>query len=138
METITTPAFHSEIPATRTTERRKHPRIDVQPGVISSLQFTVVGQTLDISRGGLKFQYVASRDRSAKTCRLSISLVDRSFNLNMMPIRRVWDIAVPEMFAHKDITTRYCGVSFGELLDFQILALRFLIRNYTVSGNHTS
>jgi hypothetical protein len=29
-------------------------------------------------------------------------------------------------------------VSFGELLDFQILALRFLIRNHTVSGDHTS
>jgi len=138
METITTPAFHSEIPATRTTERREHPRIEVQPGVISSLQYTVVGQTLDISRGGVRFQYVASRDCSSETCRLSISLVDRSFNLNMMPIRRVWDIAVPEMFAHEDITTRYCGVSFGELLDFQILALQFLIRNYTVSDDHSS
>ena len=138
METITTAASHSEIPATRTTERREYPRVEVQPGVISSLQFTVVGQTLDISRGGLKFQYVASRDRSSETCRLSISLVDRSFNLDMMPIRRVWDIAVPEVFAHEDITTRYCGVALAERLDFQILALRFLIRNYTVSGDHTS
>ena len=106
--------------------------------MISSLQLTVVGQTLNISWGGLVFQYVASRACSAELCRLSISLTDRSFNLGMIPFKQVWDVATPDVFSCGTITSRYCGVAFGELLDFQILALQFLIQNYTIPAGQAS
>jgi hypothetical protein len=138
METIVTPIVEPGVEVKGGFERRSHSRFEVQPGVISSLQLTVVGQTLNISWGGLVFQYVASRARSAEPCRLSISLTDRSFNLGMIPFKRVWDVATPDVFSYGTITSRYCGVAFGELLDFQILALQFLIQNYTTPAGQAS
>lgn len=132
METIHAPIINPNVGPWETTERRANPRFRVRSGVISSLQLTVVGQTLNISRGGLVFQYVASRERTSAECRLSISLTDRSFNLDMVPFRKVWDRAAPEAFSYGNITSRYCGIEFGELLDFQILALQFLIQNHTL------
>jgi len=136
MENVTMHVAQPEMKERR--DRRRDPRLTVQPGVISSLGLTVVGQTLNISRGGLVFQYVASRERSSESDRLSICLTDRSFNLNLVPFKRIWDVAVPEIFSYDGITSRYCGVAFGELLDFQILGLQFLIRNHTIPADPTA
>jgi hypothetical protein len=137
METVPTPISRPRVEAQEFVERRGRPRFGACTGLITALQLTVVGQTLNISRSGLVFQYVASKDQSADACRLSISLSDRSFNLDMMPFKRIWDVPVPEVFSHGSITSRYCAVEFGELLDFQVLALQFLIRNYTTPITET-
>jgi hypothetical protein len=114
-------------------ERRTHKRFEVQHGAIASAHLTAVGEIINISHGGLEFQYVASRERSKESCRLSISLADSTFNLGMIPFKVAWDVPMPETFSCGPFSLRYCGVEFGNLADYQKLGLRFFVHNYTAT-----
>jgi hypothetical protein len=113
-------------------DRRSDERVAVRDGIIASLGLTVLGPIVNISRGGLAFRYVASQRRSKESSTLTISVSDNTFTLGMMPYRLVWDVASPQSFSYGDIALRYCGVEFGELKDFQKLALRYFIKHYGV------
>jgi len=112
-------------------ERRFHPRFGVQSGVIASLHLTVIGQIINISKNGLSFQYVARRDRSVASSTLHVSTTDQTFNLDMIPVRVVRDVAIPGSFSSGAISLRICCVEFGDLEDYQIFALQYFIQKYS-------
>ena len=111
-------------------ERRADQRFAVRVGAIASLRLPVVGQIVNISRSGLAFRYVASKERSKESSTLSISLSDNTFTLAMIPFEVIWDLPSPRSFSFGDIALRYCGVVFGELVDYQRLALNYFIKHY--------
>ena len=115
-------------------ERRSEQRFAVTEGAIASLNLTVMGQIVNISRGGLAFRYVASHERSKESTSLKISLSDTSFTLGMIPFEAVWDVAMPESFSCGDIALRCCGGIFGDLEDYQSLALDYFMEHYLVDG----
>jgi hypothetical protein len=117
-------------------ERRADQRFEVREGAIASLRLPVVGQIVNISYGGLAFRYVASHGRSKESASLSISLSDNTFNLAMMPFEVAWDVASPQSFSFGDIALRYCGVAFGDLVDYQRLALKYFVKHYRQGGAH--
>ncbi len=113
-------------------ERRSQGRFGIRDGAVASLQLTVIGKIMNISHGGLAFQYVASRERSRESSRLSISLTDRTFNLGMIHFKVVWDSAMPQSFSSGPISLRHCGGEFRTLEDYQMLALQFFMEKYSV------
>ena len=114
-------------------EKRFYPRFEVLDGAIASLNHTVIGQIINISQNGLIFRYVARSDNWMELSTLDISTSDRTFNLGMIPIKVVRDVATPGSFFSDAISLRYCCVEFGVLEDYQIVALRYFIQNHTIA-----
>jgi hypothetical protein len=110
-------------------ERRKHKRFRVQNGSFAALcpQFSILGQIIDISTGGLSFRYVASEERSKESSQLRILLTDGSFCFDKIPFEAVWDTPMPREFSFGAITLRQCGVQFGELTHGQKLDLQYFM-----------
>ena len=131
MENWTRPMYGKEL-----VEERKHNRFKVQNGGFAALhpQFTVLGQIIDISRGGLAFRYVASEARTSGSAKLSILMTDGSFCFEKVPFKTIWDSAIPYEFSFGPITLRYCGVKFGELTHSQRVDLEYFIRFYTLES----
>lgn len=111
-------------------DRRTHDRFEVRNGAFASPKLSVAGQIMNMSPGGLAFRYVASQARAKESALLRIWLSDNSFNLGMVPFEVAWDVAAPESFSCGNISMRYCGVKFGDMADYQKLALSFFIQNY--------
>ncbi len=118
-------------------QRRRHERFEAQDGAFASLspQFAVLGQIVNISKGGLAFRYVASRPRSKESNRLDILLTDGSFFVDKLPFDSIWDIAIPQDFSLGPITFWHCGVKFGQLESTQKLDLEYFIVAY--AGAHS-
>jgi len=96
-----------------------------------SLQLAVLGQIVNISRGGLAFRYVASQDRSRSLAWLNILLTDGSFSLKKLPVRPVWDSPFPRDYAFGLITVRYCGMRYDDLTGDQRSDLGFFIEHFS-------
>jgi hypothetical protein len=111
-------------------ERRADQRFAVRAGAIVSLRLPVVGQIMNICSNGLAFRYVASKGRTKETSTLKISVSDNTFSLAMIPFEVAWDKPSPQSFSFGDIALRYCGVTFGELADYQRLALNYFIKHF--------
>ena len=115
-------------------ERRTSERFAVRGGAIASPLLTVVGQITDMSPEGLAFRYVARHQRSTESEVLSITLTDGTFQLNVIPYTVIWDVAEPKSFSCGSICMRHCGVQFGELMDYQEVALQFFVHHYTTAA----
>ena len=127
-ETIQAPPVESMF-----VDLRRHTRFNVQSGAIASPSLTVMGQIVNVSKEGLVFRYVASRQRSNESMTLNITLTDGSFRVDWMPFKVVWDVPAPESYCYGPISLRYCGVQFGDLTDHQRLRLHYFIKNYTTA-----
>jgi hypothetical protein len=117
-------------------ERRKHKRFRVQEGafVILKPSDTGAGRLVNISMGGLMFEYVATREPSVEATELELFVTDSVFRLYGVPCKSVWDIPVylhPTMSLQK----RQSGVQFGELSAHQKSQLEFFIQNHTSDLN---
>jgi hypothetical protein len=115
-------------------EQRRQKRFRVKQGAFAGLghQFRPVGQVTDISSGGLSFRYVASRERTNTSSILKIALTtDSSFHFDNVPVKPVWDLAIPSAFSSGSITMRQCGVQFQEMTPDQKFDLGYFIQNHT-------
>jgi hypothetical protein len=121
-------------------ERRKHRRFKVHNGAFAALsyRFTTLGRIADISRGGLSFRYVASKDQSNGSRELKIFLTDGSFCFDKVPSTRIWDLAIPNEFSFGSITIRQCGVQFQDMTGNQKSDLEYFIQNCTIREALTS
>ena len=88
-------------------ERRQHERLQLYDGAFATLSPypLVAGQILNISEGGLSFRYIASRDHLKDASNLNIVLNNGSFGLHNIPVKPVWDHAIPEDFSSGLIST---------------------------------
>jgi hypothetical protein len=114
-------------------ERRKHKRFRVEDGAFVALRPSDhgVGRLIDISMGGLTFDYVTMQPPSVKATELDIFVTNSSFRLFEIPCQSVWDLNtydIPTTPIHK----RRCGVEFGDLTSRQILQIENFIENHTV------
>jgi hypothetical protein len=119
----------------KTTERREHQRLRLHDGAFATLSPhpLVAGQILNISKGGLSFRYIASRDHLKDASNLNILLTNGSFGLHNIPVKPVWDHATPDDFSSGLISTRHCAVRFGNLTDEQRSDLKNFFKNHTTS-----
>lgn len=130
MKTSTRPRYQEEL-----VEDRQHNRVKVDDGGFAQLSpgFPVLGQIIDISRGGLAFRYVASEARTNGSAVLNILTTDRRFRLEKIPAKIIRDSGMPGEFSFGSITLRHCAVQFGELTPSQKLDLEHFIRSNTLT-----
>jgi len=120
-------------------EQRRHARFRVpvlsayvmlpRPGPRSP----IVGNIVDIGMGGVSFCYITRDERPYSSSHLHILLPDRSFLLDSMPVRTVSSDFQLEHQTPVNISTRRCGVTFGDLTDDQKWDLTYFIRTLTTA-----
>jgi hypothetical protein len=117
-------------------EQRAHERFEAQPGVLAVLgpNSRKMGQVLDISKGGLAFNYKNGIKEPEEVYELSI-LLDDSNGLNHRPFKFnaavVSDKKVANDVQFSNATIRRCGVQFLDLTYYQQTWLDECIRNHT-------
>lgn len=119
-------------------EKRKHRRFEAKDGsfVVVWPDFSKQGQIIDISKGGLAFQYIADEEETkGEGAELDILLQDISFYLERVPFKTAYDIEIQNQSTYVPLKMRRMGVEFGELTPNQTALLDYFIKNYTVNEN---
>lgn len=120
----------------RVNERRKYQRFNVKPGVLAVFgpASEKMGQIIDISQGGLSFNYKSGRETADDSYELSI-LFDDNSNLNHRPCKFsasvVSDIEIENEKQYSTAVIRRCSLRFEDLTYYQKTWLDDCMRNYT-------
>lgn len=123
----------------RVSERRKYQRFNVKPGVLAVFgpASEKMGQIIDISQGGLSFNYKEGPGMADGSYELSI-LFDDNSNLNHRPCKFsasiVSDIKIENEKQYSAAVIRRCGLQFGALTYYQKTWLDDCMRNYTAQS----
>jgi hypothetical protein len=114
-------------------EQRRYKRFRVKPGAfaIPKARSRKLWQIMDISEGGLAFNYVENGQRPDESYNLDIAYSRDSFYLEDIPYNTVSDFETENTTPLSSLNLRRCGVKFGELKDNQRSQLRDFIQNYT-------
>jgi hypothetical protein len=116
-------------------EQRQHKRFRVQDGaiIIFKPSDAGMGRLIDISMGGLTFDYLTSQaPPTVEAAKLDILLTDSAFGLYDVPCQSIWELTIYE----KPPTSKYrkrCGVKFGELTSEQRRLLEYFIEKHTTA-----
>ena len=120
----------------RSIENRKYHRYKVKDHIYVSLRSEfdeAVGQLLDISKGGLSVQYLATNEKSGDYSELGIfSSVDLA--MERIPFRIVSDTKMDHELTSGISELKRFGLMFEDLTPGQQAKLDCFIRNHTV-GN---
>ncbi|MBW1744165.1 MAG: PAS domain-containing protein [Deltaproteobacteria bacterium] len=110
-------------------DRRKDKRFQVQSGALVKFNrhATKLGQTLDISIGGLAFNYVAQRKLPQGSCVIEILFADYGFFLNDIGFETIWDIKTHALPAGS-MAMRQRGVKFIGLSRHQEVQLAAIFK----------
>ncbi|MCP4111101.1 MAG: PilZ domain-containing protein [Desulfobacteraceae bacterium] len=119
------------------TERRKYRRYRAIDGIITMLGFPskIMGSILDMSHGGLSFQYIVDNEPPYESMELDILYTDKLIYIDKVPFKAVFDIDICDGTSSALFPLRRCGVKFGELTNEQKGQLEHLILNYTKKNN---
>jgi PAS domain S-box-containing protein len=110
-------------------DRRRDKRFPVRSGALVKFNrhATKLAQTLDISLGGLAFNYVARRKLPQSSCVIEILLSDYGFFLNDIGFETVWDVKTQALPA-SSTSIRQRGVKFIGLTRHQEVQLAAVFR----------
>jgi hypothetical protein len=118
-------------------ERRNHIRFLVKPGVFAVLgpYSFQMGQIVDISEGGLAFQYKQGKEESADTYEVSILFDGKSDN-NTSPFKftgkAISDVEVRGTNPFSTAVIKRFSIEFENLTYYQQAWLSECIRNHTI------
>ena len=113
-------------------EQRKEKRFQLKGDAfaIPSYHSRKLWQIMDISKGGLAFQYVPNGDRIYDSSELDIAYSSGSFYLEKVPFKAVSDLEVKNGIRWSSLKVRRCGVQFGKLTHNQESLLEDFIQNH--------
>ena len=116
------------------TDLRKHRRLRVQDGAFVAIKpsDTHVGRLVDISMGGLAFDYVIGEKLPRPPTELEIFVKGGAFRLSNIPCKAIW-VKASGQSRVTSVNRRRCGVRFGELTDHQEVKLKEFIETHTIS-----
>ena len=118
-------------------DRRNHIRFAVKSGVFAVLgpYSSQMGPIIDISKGGLAFQYKQGNEKIADMYEVSI-LFDGKSDSNTSPFKfvgkAVSDVAVKSTNPYSTAAVRRFSIAFTDLTYYQQSWLEECIRNHTV------
>ena len=115
-------------------ERRKHKRFQVEDIAFAVLrgQVELLGQIIDISRGGLAFHYIVSGRNVKSSSELDILLAYYGLYMEKIQFKTISDFQIPNKSPFSPIIMRRHGVKFGKLTPNQSSMLEDFIREYTI------
>ena len=110
---------------------RRELRYRAQEGAVAFHE-SKIGQILDVSRGGIAFQYVAAPEESPDRSPLRIIFSRRSFDLPDLQTQEIYDLPVQEEPPFSCLRIRRRGLAFLELSAPQSSALDHFIEYHTL------
>jgi hypothetical protein len=115
------------------TDRRKHKRFRARDGAFVAIKpsETHVGRLVDVSVGGLAFDYVIGQELPRPPTELEIFVKGGTFRLSSIPCKAIW-VKTSGQARVTSINKRRCGVRFGELTDHQKVKLKEFIETQTI------
>jgi hypothetical protein len=117
-------------------ERRKHRRLQVQDIAFAVLrdQGRQLGQIMDISMGGLAFNYIAGGGNADSAFELDILLAYKGLYMKKIQFKTISDFQIANKSPFTPITMRRRGIKFGELTPKQTSMLKNFIQEHTVNN----
>lgn len=113
-------------------EQRRHQRYRVKENALA-LDHAVIGQILNLSRGGLMFRYLADLyDFKGTLAELDVYFAGDGLSMRRVPCRAVFNEAVENEMPFSSLSMRQCGVEFGELTLQQEAQLQHIIAHRTL------
>lgn len=114
-------------------ERRTYPRYRVKDGAYAALSpdSTIMGQIVNIGRGGLCFRYIVHREQAFESVATHIFVGDNGFYLEKMPYKIVEDEQVDNGSSFSSIVMRQRRVQFSNLSSNQLAQLDYFLFNRT-------
>ena len=114
-------------------ERRAYPRYKVRDGAYAALSpdSTIMGQIMNISRGGLCFRYIVHREQVFESVATHIFVGDNGFYLEKMPYRIVEDEPIGSTSSFSSIVMRQRRIQFSDLSPNQLAQLDYFLFNRT-------
>jgi hypothetical protein len=121
------------------TERRRSVRLNPKEltFVVVRPEFSRSGELLDVSRGGLCFQYLRSLNPGgdvATSLRIDIFTINNDYYLPKVPCTLVYDVEDKKgakLFPMR-LEFRRCGLQFGKLTHEQTRQVDLYLRNHTM------
>ena len=91
-----------------------------------------MGRLIDISMGGLTFDWVTSEVLPIEATRVDICRTGSLFILYNLPCRTIWELSIYEK-RPTSLHRKRCGLQFGKLTPQQVSQLKYFIQNHTTS-----
>ena len=114
-------------------ERRKTVRFLPQTETYVALrpQFTKLGRLINISRGGLAFQYIGPKEESRGPTQLDLFTGNNGFYLSRLPCKVVYDTSLlKQETSTPRLERRRCGLEFREATEAQLAQLELYFANH--------
>lgn len=119
-------------------ERRKHKRFtikDVAFAILRADDDEELGQIINISMGGLAFQYFVGNREFQKADRLDVILAENRLHIDDIGFRVVDDYELISELPFSSITKREQRVHFDNLTDDQKVGIEGFIREHAYPAN---
>jgi len=114
-------------------ERRVYKRYNASDGAFAAISPNSfkLGQILNISRGGLAFQYIeTSRSNTYNIEEKNVFLSSKGYYVRSIPFKIVTDRPIPNDTPCSTIMMRQCSIEFGEMsFDQKINLDNYIINN---------
>ena len=118
----------------RTVEKRKHKRFKVQKNtyIITVNDTTNLGQMINISKGGLAFNYIGQKEKISGWHKVDIFLSSKRFYLKEILFKATSDFYLDPNTPFSTVLMKQCGGEFGEMTDEQKSQLDYFLDNHTI------
>jgi c-di-GMP-binding flagellar brake protein YcgR len=114
------------------TERRQHPRFEVQSLVVAapSRPNTHIARVVNVSKGGMAVRYVEHDEWLGEASKIDI-FVNSDFYMTGMPVETIRDFLVTDHASFRIISERQCSLQFKSLSPEQERTLDEFIIQHT-------
>ena len=118
------------------TEKRRYVRYTTTPLVYAALgsSYSRVGRVVDISVGGLGFEYIAEADLPNDLTKIDVFVTTNGIHIPAIACRKVYEFVIDGGFEQyrptEDIFVKRCGVEFLRLEREQLFQLKNIIDLY--------
>ena len=114
-------------------EKRKHKRFKAQKNtyIITVNDTTNLGQMINISKGGLAFNYIGKKEKISGWHKVDIFLSSKRFYLKEVLFKATSDFYLDPNTPFSTVLMKQCGGEFGELTEEQKSQLDYFLENHT-------
>ena len=122
-----------------TVEKRKYNRFKAQedPYVAIVNDSTIVGQIINISKGGLALNYIGKEAQITGWHKVNIFLSGNRFYLKEVPFKAISDFYIGTQPPFSSVLMKQCCGQFGELTREQKSQLDYFLANHTTGELHS-
>ena len=117
-------------------EKRKFTRFKVKDlsfALLKSDFYEELGEIIDISKGGLAFQYLVGENLIKEAVELDIILAHNGFHLKELPCKTISDFEIINEIYFSSLKMRRHSIKFADLDNKQISELDYFIKQHTSS-----